>query len=710
LIEKIHRNALKPGYKLHWYEIKDILGQGGFGITYLAHDKNLDKDVAIKEYLPIELAVREGDFSVHPLTEDRGKQYQWGLDRFVSEARTLSRFDHPNIVRVHAVFEENNTGYMVMAYEEGSSMQQLLAGKQTMEEAALIKILVPILGGLELIHQTGFIHRDIKPDNIFIRKDGSPVLLDFGSARQALGEQTKTLTSLVSPGYAPFEQYYSKSDAQGPWTDIYGMGATLYRAIAGIAPLDAVDRSKSILEDDEDHFVSALEIGKGKYSERFLKAIDHALMFKNQERPQSIAAWKAEFGIQEDLDEIKRLQNMEQAVTQPGTKVIQKPPTRLRPISITLLLLIVIVGAAFYYQESLKQLLAPALPETIKPELTKETPTPEALAQAAQQAEEEAARRKHGETIKQLMTKAEHAYNNGQYLEPVANNALDYYLKVLDTDPSNASATAGKQKIFDHFINTAQTLIDEQRFDTAERALLKADIVEPDSRAVKLARLLLDEKRTEAERIAMEEEQRRLEEERKQQEKEKAKQLAELAIQKQEEERKQLAEQKRLEDEKKRKEEEARQLAIEEENRKAKNAEIERQQMLAESKKQEEQQAIQQCENKKQEIFSEPNRFRNQTFYSALAIGENNGWGESWGYATREDAEQRALKECINNDSGCELKTWTTNCIAFATSNEGATGWGWSDTVNNARKIAIENCEQYAKCCNIKSAYCADQQ
>jgi len=319
--EKIHRNSLKPGYKLHWYEIRHVLGQGGFGITYLAYDSNLDKLVAIKEYLPIELAVRERDSSVHPITEDRGKNYQWGLERFIKEARTLSQFSHPNIVRVYAVFEENNTAYMVMEYEHGESLQSILTQRKTMEEAELLSILLPILGGLDLVHQAGFIHRDIKPANIFIRKDGSPVLLDFGSARQALGAQTKTLTSLVSPGYAPFEQYYSKSDAQGSWTDIYGLGATLYRAITGIAPMDAVDRSKAIVEGSRDIFVPAVEIGKGKYSERFLKAIDHALRFKAQERPQNLAVWKSEFGFGEDLAEINRLKMLERATTRPGTSV-----------------------------------------------------------------------------------------------------------------------------------------------------------------------------------------------------------------------------------------------------------------------------------------------------------------------------------------------------------------------------------------------------
>ncbi len=319
---KIHRNSLKPGHKILWYEIKEILGQGGFGITYLAYDPNLEKHVAIKEYLPIEIAVREGDFSVHPVTEDRGKQYAWGLERFISEAQTLAKFDQPNVVRVLSVTEENNTAYMVMTYEEGQSLQQKLQGKKTLEEAEILKILIPILGGLETVHKAGFIHRDIKPDNIFIRNDGSPVLLDFGSARQALGEETKTLTSLVSPGYAPFEQYFSKGDKQGAWTDIYGLGATLYRAVAGIAPQDAVDRSNAIINNSKDTNVAAVEVGQGKYSERFLKAIDHAIQFKSEDRPQTVAEWKSEFQLPDDP--IKEAEEIERVITQPGTKVIEE--------------------------------------------------------------------------------------------------------------------------------------------------------------------------------------------------------------------------------------------------------------------------------------------------------------------------------------------------------------------------------------------------
>jgi len=292
------RNSLKTDHELHWYRIDRVLGQGGFGITYLAHDPNLDQLVAIKEYLPMELAVRDGDNSVYPASSANGDRYQWGLDRFISEARTLAKFKHPAIVRVLSVFEENNTAYMVMEYEEGESLQQVLDRRKTLGEEELIPILAPLLDGLELIHESGFIHRDIKPANIYIREDQSPVLLDFGSARQALGEQTKSLTSIVSPGYAPFEQYYSKSDRQGPWTDIYSLAATMYRAISGVMPMDAIDRSEAILKAERDIFVSAGEIGQGRYSPEFMLALDHALNFSEKKRPQTVPEWRAELGIE----------------------------------------------------------------------------------------------------------------------------------------------------------------------------------------------------------------------------------------------------------------------------------------------------------------------------------------------------------------------------------------------------------------------------
>lgn len=290
-----YTNALPAGHQLHWYTIKDILGHGGFGITYLAYDKNLAHEVAIKEYMPIELSTRDPQTQyIHPLSERKQSRYEWGLERFIDEARTIGRFKHLNIVRVRNVFEENNSAYMVMDYELGESLQDILTRKKILNQEELVSAIFPIIDGVKSIHAAGFIHRDIKPANIFIRVDGEPVLLDFGSARKAVSKHKRTLTSLFSKGYAPIEQYESsdETDSQGPWTDIYSLGATMYRCIAGMAPTDAIDRSSAIIHTGHDSYVSAVEIGEGRYSKPLLEAIDFAMHFKRDERPADISEWE----------------------------------------------------------------------------------------------------------------------------------------------------------------------------------------------------------------------------------------------------------------------------------------------------------------------------------------------------------------------------------------------------------------------------------
>jgi len=290
------KTTLPDGYDLNVYQIKDILGQGGFGITYLAHDSSLDRDVAIKEFMPQGMATRGEDYTLHSVKADDDSvcTLEWGLERFIREAKTLSKFNHHNIVRVHAVFEANNTAYMVMSYEKGVTFQEILKKGQPSEDE-LTDMIMGLLDGLEGMHAKGFIHRDIKPGNIFIRPDGSALLLDFGSARQAIGEETHTLTKIASPGYAPFEQYYGRSDMQGPWTDIYALGATLYRAITGEAPIDATFRNRSSGEEAIQEVVDILDQHSDKYSPFFLRAVEHAIRTNHKERPQTVAEWRQMF-------------------------------------------------------------------------------------------------------------------------------------------------------------------------------------------------------------------------------------------------------------------------------------------------------------------------------------------------------------------------------------------------------------------------------
>lgn len=285
------KNSLDQGYMLHWYEITKVIGRGGFGITYLAHDNNLDRNVAIKEFMPEDFATRESDSTVHPKTGDQSQLYDWGLERFIAEARTLAKFNHPNIVRVLSVFEENNTAYMVMEYAIGKDLSRVYKKEPKFDEERLLDTFIPIMDGLSLVHNAGFIHRDIKPANIYICENNSPLLLDFGSARQSIGGKTKALTSLVTFGYAPYEQYNEGSGKQGPWTDIYSLGATIYFGITGKKPVDALFRGGSFLEKGIDTYEPLSIIAKNEYSENFLLAIDKALMFKIDERPKNILTW-----------------------------------------------------------------------------------------------------------------------------------------------------------------------------------------------------------------------------------------------------------------------------------------------------------------------------------------------------------------------------------------------------------------------------------
>ena len=282
-------HALPVGHEFDGYRILRILGVGGFGVTYLAEEIRLGRKVAIKEYLPRSIAGREiASTNVRPLAAGLHEQFMWGLDRFRQEAMTLVNFEHPNIVGVHRYAEANGTAYLVMQYVEGKPLDALLAGGKMLDESEIEEVILPILAGLEQVHAANFLHRDIKPANIYIRMDGRPVLLDFGAARQAFQGQDKSVTAIVSEGYAPFEQYEGRGD-QGPWTDIYAIGAVLYRCIAGDRPPAATERISARLRHAPDPMRPAREVGAGRYSARLLEAVDLALGLTRAERPQNVA-------------------------------------------------------------------------------------------------------------------------------------------------------------------------------------------------------------------------------------------------------------------------------------------------------------------------------------------------------------------------------------------------------------------------------------
>ncbi len=295
--------ALPVGQALQEYVIEGLIGEGGFGIVYLARDTRLDRVVALKEYMPTNLAQRGGDRSVAVRSERHRETFVLGLRSFVNEAKLLASFDHPSLVKVYRFWEENGTAYMVMPFYEGPTLRQKLNELgQPPDEAWLRALLAPMIDALELIHNDHCWHRDIAPDNILLLAPQKtqagpgpqlrPLLLDFGAARRVIGDVTHNLTVILKPGYAPLEQYAeSESMRQGPWTDVYALCAVLYCAVTGRAPVPSVSRVLS------DEMVSASQAGAGRYSQKFLAAIDAGLAVRPDARPQSMAALRERFDL-----------------------------------------------------------------------------------------------------------------------------------------------------------------------------------------------------------------------------------------------------------------------------------------------------------------------------------------------------------------------------------------------------------------------------
>ncbi len=283
----VHRGALPSGTRVEEFEFRQVLGHGGFGITYRGWDAVLQKTVAIKEYMPAGTAIRERDLSVQPQSTEDEKDYEWGLGRFLDEARMLARFDHPGIVRVQRFFEAHGTAYIAMEYLEGRTLASVYEDEKVLGEERLRGLLAPVLDALEQVHAADFLHRDIKPGNVMLRDGGAPVLIDFGAARAALAMRSRNMTAIVTPGFSPIEQYSASGESeQGAWTDIYATGAVLYRGMTGIVPSDATARTM------HDRLAPAREAAAGRYGKPLTDAVDWALRMRAADRPQSVAEWR----------------------------------------------------------------------------------------------------------------------------------------------------------------------------------------------------------------------------------------------------------------------------------------------------------------------------------------------------------------------------------------------------------------------------------
>ncbi len=281
--------VLIPGTKIGLFEVEETLGLSNHGVAYRARDTERGRDVSIQEYLPAAFANRNSDGVSVEAVEEKKTAYEDGLTRFLQEARILAQIHDPYIARVIEYTETNGTAYLVIEHEAGQTLRSYLQTHPKLNEERLQKILIPMLKGLRVIHSEGLLHRDIRPSSIFLREDGPPVLIGFGSAVRTVVDERVSLDTRVTPGYSPIEQYHDGGNL-GPWTDLYALGATMYRCIAGVTPVDATRRVAAIAQGDEDPLVPAMEIGVGDYSTRLLGNVDWMLQPVIAERPESAGA------------------------------------------------------------------------------------------------------------------------------------------------------------------------------------------------------------------------------------------------------------------------------------------------------------------------------------------------------------------------------------------------------------------------------------
>ena len=538
-----HVNALPPGTRFEEYRLDAVLGAGGFGITYRAYDGNLEKFVALKEYLPGEFATRTQGYTVVPQSTTDAQDYHWGLNRFLDEARTLARFDHPHLNRVHRFFESNGTAYMVLEYVDGETLAERLTRERLLPEESLQRLLKEVLSGLAVVHEAGYVHRDIKPGNLMLREEGgSAVVLDFGAARQAVGRRSQRLTTILTPGYAPIEQYDSQADDVGPWSDIYALGMVAYRCISGISDSelpDAVTRGR-IQRKGQNDLQPAIEAGKGQYSQKLLEAIDWAIEVDEGERPQSVNEW------QTALTGRKTRKRTPRTISKPTTRSA-KGTTQRAGMSRTGMVLIVIaamlVGAGGWlgwqlYRgvtgERMSDLVTALLPQVEthtepqtgtaagtepQTEIVVETATQTAEAgdtasvikaePVTEQQPTKPAPPVEDAEVARLLAAAEADLKARRLTSPVGNNAWDNYQRVLELVPAHPEAVKGMERVIESYMELFGATVEQEDFGKAAGYLAKIRELHPDSPVLVEGEQSLEAaKQARADRLAEQERQR----------------------------------------------------------------------------------------------------------------------------------------------------------------------------------------------------------
>ncbi len=381
---RVDYTALPSGALVGRYEVVRVLGQGGFGITYLARDIQLDREVAIKEYLPAALAVRQDGSSVLPRSNEAAGDFDWGRSRFIEEGRTLANLhEAPSIVKVFDFLEANGTAYIVMELLRGETLEERVGVDGPLSPGAFEAILWPLIAGLQRVHEAGFLHRDIKPANVMLGAQDKATLIDFGASRVAVAGRSRVMTAIFTPGYAAPEQF--SSARQGTWTDIYGLAATLHYALTGKAPPSAVDRLMN------DTYEPLVDRQPRLISRSLLAGIDAALSIHAEERPQTIADWRVALRQRAPPEEATVVMHRQPIAPEP-----LEPPTRrkTRGLAVAAPILLLLLGASGYYAwTALPQKAAPPPTDDMKRALQASEAGRQGAEALAEQLKTEATRR-----------------------------------------------------------------------------------------------------------------------------------------------------------------------------------------------------------------------------------------------------------------------------------------------------------------------------